>query len=328
MNKLIKDLEDSKKMTKLANLKTDEFLDEYRNELEKIRKAEEEHQFYQKLFALKLSHNLFKKFSELTYKESGIYLKENKMMLLANRLRKRLMNLKLSSYEEYYDYLQEEIKKGNVDELVEFLDVISTNETYFFRNTKHFLALEQKIIPELIKKREQIKKIKIWSAACSTGEEAYSVAIIIAEYFKKLFMDWTIEIIGSDMSQTALSTAKKGCYRGRSIQKVPSNFLSKYFQKTNEGYCLTKDIKDMVLFTRINLFKDIFPSKVDIVFCRNVMIYFDRKKQIELLDKIYNTMKKDGYFFIGHSETLYMITDKFRYKEIEGAPVYLPTRMV
>jgi chemotaxis protein methyltransferase CheR len=323
---LVKELEEGKKMTELAKLKSDEFLKKYRDELEKMKKVEEEQKFFQKLFSLKLSPELFKKFSELAYKESGIYLKENKLMLLANRLRKRLMSLRLGSYEEYYEYLQEQIRNGNLDELVEFLDVISTNETYFFRNTKHFLALQNKIIPTLIEKRKKTKHIRIWSAGCSTGEEPYSIAIVIAEHFRDILKDWHIEIIGSDIAQSVLSVARKGCYKGRSIQKVPFDLLSKFFYKVDDAYCLSEEIKRLVVFTNINLFKDPYPTNVDIIFCRNVMIYFDRQKQVELLEKLYKVIKKDGYLFIGHSETLYMITDKFRYKEIEGSPVYIPNK--
>ncbi|MBN1497819.1 MAG: protein-glutamate O-methyltransferase CheR [Spirochaetes bacterium] len=273
----------------------------------------------------RLTEEEFVKFSRLIYEESGIYLKDTKITLLSNRLRKRLVALNIPEFSDYYKYLNELPHREKVIEYERMLDVVSTNETYFFRNERHFEAMVHECLPEIAKVKKE-KKLRIWSAACSTGEEPYTIAICVRENMH-LFSDWEIEILATDIAQSVLEYAHIGEYSGRRIEKVPPEILKKYFtEKKNEPgvYLIREDVKKLVHFYYHNFFKSQFPKDIDIIFCRNVMIYFDKKHQVELVSKFYQSILDHGYLFIGHSETLHSISEDFSYKKILEAPVYVP----
>jgi len=272
----------------------------------------------------RLNEEEFAKFAKLIYEESGIFLKDTKITLLSNRLRKRLQSLNIDTYSGYFDYiLALPDKSAEIDNL---LDVVSTNETYFFRNERHFDALLMNCFPDIAAKKRE-KKITIWSAGCSTGEEPYTLAICLLEA-QKYFKDWKCEILATDISHTVLKFAEEGKYSGRRIEKVQPLILDKYFtqDKTDPTqYVITPEVRSLVKFGHLNLFKDIFPSNIDIIFCRNVMIYFDREHQRKLVKNFYNSLSKEyGYFFIGHSETLHTISEDFLYVKLMDSPVYVP----
>ena len=272
-----------------------------------------------------LSEDEFAKFSKLIYEESGIYMKDSKLTLLSNRLRKRLNVLSINEFKEYYDYLQElsgELKKKEYEEL---LDVVSTNETYFFRTERQFEALKDFCLPKLAELKKN-KKITIWSAACSTGEEPYTIAICVLECMKYL-QGFDIEIIATDIANSVLEFAKAGYYSGRRIEKVSQEYLEKYFvlkDKEKGIYRVKDDLRKLVNFYNLNFFKDTFPKNIDIIFCRNVMIYFDKEHQKRLVADFYKSISDNGYFFVGHSETLYAISEDFTYEKILESPVYIP----
>lgn len=264
----------------------------------------------------KLTEEEFKKFSDLIQEISGIFMKDTKITLLSNRLRKRLREKKFNTFEEYYNYIK---KNNDLNELDEMLNVVSTNETYFFRNIKHFEALVEEIIPKMISSYRY--PIKIWSAGCSTGEEPYTIAMLLKE--KGLLDKRYVEILGSDINTQVLEYAKNGIYDIKKLRTTPEKYILKYFDKNVENnYVLKKEIVNFVKFTRINLKKDNFSNDYDIIFCRNVMIYFDKDDQKLLVDKFYKSLKKGGYLFIGHSESLYFINNDFRYLKINESPVY------
>lgn len=270
----------------------------------------------------RLTPKEFEKFSKLIYDESGIFLKENKLTLLSNRLRKRLKELNLSDYASYYDYINKSINKEEVHSL---LDVVSTNETYFFRNEKHFEAF--RLVLEMIstkKEKSGNNPLRIWSAGCSTGEEPYTMALLIYEN-RHLLGGRQIEIIATDISTSVLEFARLGCYSGRRIDRVSRQLLQKYFSlnKQKEEHCINKELKNIVKFDILNLFKDPYPKDLDIIFCRNVMIYFDRIHQKKLVEGFAKVLKPDGHLFIGHAETLYNISNQFTYSKIGEAPVYI-----
>ena len=275
----------------------------------------------------RLSEDEFAKFSKLIYEESGIYMKDTKVTMLSNRLKKRLTALSMNEFHEYYDYLQKlsgELKKQEFGDL---LDVVSTNETYFFRNERQFDALMKVCLPELAKLKKD-KKITIWSAACSTGEEPYTIAICVLECMKYL-QECNIEIIANDIAHSVLEFAKEGCYSGRRIEKVSPEYLEKYFileDEEKEIYKVKDELKKLIKFFKLNFFKDPFPKNVDIIFCRNVMIYFDREHQKRLVADFYKSINDYGYFFIGHSETLHTISNDFLYEKILESPVYIPKK--
>jgi chemotaxis protein methyltransferase CheR len=273
----------------------------------------------------RLTEEEFQKFAKLIYEESGILLKNTKITLLSNRLRKRLLALHISEFSDYYRYLQKLPSNEKAIEYEKMLDVVSTNETYFFRIERHFDALSQVCLPEIAKNKIN-KRLRIWSAACSSGEEPYSIAICVMENMQ-LFSGWDIKIEGTDIAPSVLEFAKIGEYSGRRIEKVPPDILKKYFTRKEDDssvYIINSDIKKLVTFSYHNFFKNAFPKDIDIIFCRNVMIYFDKKHQMDLIKKFYNSILDRGYLFIGHSETLHAISEDFIYEKIMEAPVYVP----
>jgi chemotaxis protein methyltransferase CheR len=273
----------------------------------------------------RLTEDEFSKFARLIYDESGIYLKDTKITLLSNRLRKRLQALKIPEFSDYYNYLNSLPLRDRTIEYEKMLDVVSTNETYFFRNERHFDALIQECLPQIAKVKTN-KRIRIWSAACSTGEEPYTIAICVREQMK-LFLGWDIEILATDIAPSVLEFANIGEYSGRRIEKVPPEILKKYFTPKSEDkqvYLINDDVKSLVTFYYHNFFKSPFPKDIDIIFCRNVMIYFDKKHQMDLVAKFYESILDHGYLFIGHSETLHSISEDFSYRKILEAPVYVP----
>lgn len=273
----------------------------------------------------RLTDEEFSKFARLIYDESGIYMKDSKITLLSNRLRKRLAALSLSEFSDYYSYLEKLTGDAKKKEYEELLDVVSTNETYFFRNERHFEALTDFCLPELAKIKKD-RKLRIWSAACSTGEEPYTIAICVMEQMK-LFHGWDIEIIATDIAPSVLEFAREGFYSGRRIEKVPPEMLKKYFtleDKEKGVYKINNELKKMVNFYYLNFFKNPFPKNIDIIFCRNVMIYFDKVHQKELVANFYQSIYDQGFLFIGHSETLHSISEDFIYRKILEAPIYVP----
>ena len=247
----------------------------------------------------------FVRFCDFVYQRCGITLNENKRDLVHSRLAKRLRSLGLDNYKEYFDLLYN--GRDNESEIVNLLDAISTNVTYFFREDKHFNFLADTVIPELksTKKRESERKIRLWSAGCSTGEEPYSLAITFAE--NMTLENWDFRILATDISTNVLSHARKGAYDRERLRNVSGVLLKKYFTGSRDGRCfrvrekLISDIK----FARLNLMHDFpFKGRFDSIFCRNVMIYFDRPTQEQLVNKFSSFLNPGGYLMIGHSESL------------------------
>lgn len=273
----------------------------------------------------KLTDEEFAKFAKLIHSEAGIFMKKEKITLLSNRLQKRLVALSINSFSDYYDHLMKLSGTKRAEEFEHLFDVVSTNETYFFRSEKHFDALMNVCLPEIVKKKPT-KKLRVWSAACSTGEEPFTIAVCLAEK-ADLLRGWTVEILATDISISVLDYAAKAEYSGRRIEKIPEAYLKKHFNllPNSDGVYRVKDeLRKMVKFSNINFFKDPFPKDIDLLFCRNVMIYFDKESQKQLVAHFYDVMTEYGYLFIGHSETLYMISNDFDYKKICDSPVYIP----
>lgn len=261
-----------------------------------------------------MSQAQFDLWRKFIYDKTGIYYQDNKKYLLESRLQKRMSHLKITSYDEYFNLITLGLNHKN--ELSCFYDVITINETYFFRNTAQLDTMVQKIIPEIIQNNQKIgrQKIRIWSAACSSGEETYSIAIMLNEFIKPKFPDITFDIIGTDINQTVLDAAVKGIYGDYSIRNIPIQFLKKYFNQFSSLYEINADIKALVTFKNLNLFdqKDmLFMNNFDLIFCANVLIYFDTNSKIKVVNQLYKSMNKGGYLFIGFSETLHGISKAF-----------------
>ena len=262
----------------------------------------------------KLEDYDFKRFRDIIYNSSGINFTEVNRPILESRLKERLKKANVNSLEEYYNIILKQ-----PEELKILLDAVTTNLTSFFRNATQFYALENYILPELQKTRTD-KKIKIWSAGCSTGEEPYSIAMVVKE---KLDPSWQCEIIASDISFNALMKAKEGFYHSSKVAGIPPALLKKYTVQVGDGYQIIDDLKKMIRFDYHNLKYDSGLKGFDIVFCRNVIIYFDTTAQIETINKIYEAMNFNSYLFLGHSESLFGMNTKFVFTKIGEACLYM-----
>lgn len=257
-------------------------------------------------------------FQRLIYNKSGINLASSKKELLKSRLMKRLREKSLSSFKEYYQYITEEDTTG--EELVSMLDCISTNLTEFFRESAHFNFLSENVLPVLLENRRKNreKRIRIWCAGCSTGEEPYSISMILSDCIEQL-LEWDIKILATDLSTRVLKKASQGAYAKDRLRGIPNQMLNTYFERglhnLKDCYQIKDFLKKLIVFRRLNLTDEIFPFKgqFDFIFCRNVMIYFDKQTQTELISKFYKHLAPDGYLFIGHSESLAGTETRFRY---------------
>jgi chemotaxis protein methyltransferase CheR len=268
-----------------------------------------------------LTQATFDKFRALIYEKTGIHMRDGKQILVSNRLRKRVTLLRLASYEEYYALLTS--GKQAEQEMTHFIDAVSTNETYFFREEKHFLALSRVILPELLKTE---KHVRIWSAGCSTGEEVYTLRIVADEAVQAAG-GADVQIIGTDISTAVIARAREGIYHERALRLVPAALLARCFVPARDGaYQVRPELRARVDFKVHNLFNDPPPAdRITIIFCRNVMIYFDKKTQATLVDGIFaRAIHPEGYLFIGHSESISGFSTRFRYAAILKAPIYRP----
>ena len=253
-----------------------------------------------------LNDGLFQKFSDLVYEKTGIFLKPEKKELLNARLGKRLRATGITSFKQYYEYV---INDRSGDELVHLIDSVSTNFTSFFRENSHFEILSSTVLPAFVKEgRGKSKEILLWSSASSSGEEPYTMAMVVEDFVSR-HPGMRYRIMATDISTRVLAQAKRGVYADERVTKVPTPFLKKYFQKgvgNSDGYVKVKDeLRRMVHFDRFNLMGD-FPwrAAIDVIFCRNVMIYFNRETQQELVSKFHEALTPGGYLFIGHSESI------------------------
>lgn len=255
-----------------------------------------------------ISDKEFHLFKSLIYEKAGISLSTNKRQMVVSRLSKRMRQLNIDSFRKYHDLVT---KKENVSELQNTIDYLTTNETYFFREPKHFEFLKSEIIGEM----NSGTNFNVWSAASSTGEEAYSIAMVLAEKFG-LHSDW--RVFGTDINSDVVNQAKQGLYTIQESEKISRDYLREYCLKgvreQSGTMLMDSKIKRHINFQRLNL-NDKWAENIsnfDIVFLRNIMIYFNLETKQRLVDKIADKIKPGGYMFIGHSETLNNVTDRFK----------------
>ncbi|AHH09904.1 Chemotaxis protein methyltransferase [Borrelia parkeri SLO] len=227
-------------------------------------------------------------------------------MLIESRLSSTIRAKNLSNFTEYINYLE---KQNNQISLIELVDKISTNHTYFFREPNHFEFLEKKLLPKMLTQMAQSREeeIRIWSAGCSSGEEPYTIAMILNEYINNNKIHCKAKILATDISITVLNEAKMGIYSEDRVKALPNHLKIKYLNKlTNDKFEVKDILKKMILFKKLNLMNEIFPfkKKFDLIFCRNVMIYFDEKTRNKLAEKFTQHLKDDSYLLIGHSEAI------------------------
>jgi chemotaxis protein methyltransferase CheR len=263
-----------------------------------------------------LSESEFKLFSSLIYAQSGIHFTETNRVILESRLKERIKVFGKLVVQDYYDHIL-----TNQDEMKLLLDSVTTNLTKFFRNTGHFLALENFVIKELVahKQKSNNNLYRVWSAGCSTGEEPFSVAMILKD---KLPSNSKIEVIGSDISLKSLLIAKSGFYPEARMADVPEKYRVKFFEQKREGYQIRDEIKSIVKFDYHNLKNDSGLSNLDIVLCRNVIIYFDSEAQKATINRLWSSMTDFSFLFIGHSESLFGMNTKFEFVKTEWTTLY------
>ncbi|HHW20798.1 CheR family methyltransferase [Thermodesulfovibrio thiophilus] len=269
-----------------------------------------------------ISDEVFVQLRDFIYEKTGIYVPDNKKYFLENRLSKILRDKNLRNFEDYLYFLKYSATKQDIAKLY---DTITTNETFFFREPQQFEVFSDPLISQIIKENSQMgrKDIKIWSAACSTGEEPYTIAMILAD--KQELISFRKEIYASDISESVLISAKRAMYGSYSIRNVPPQYLAKYFKDSSGVYVLSETIKSMVKFMNINLIeeKEVKQLKgLDVVFCRNVLIYFDDKAKKKAVSLIYDVLRPKGYLFVGTSESLHNITRAFHPVVINKVVVY------
>lgn len=254
----------------------------------------------------------FKELTDYIKKNYGISLKEEKKALVTGRLHHVLTQKKFNNFTEYYEYI---VSDNTGEAVITLLDKITTNHTFFMREVDHFYYFRDWVLPYLTCTVKQ-KDLRIWSAGCSSGEEPYTLAMIIDEFFGKEKMLWDTKILATDISSKVLNTAVNGIYKNDAITVLPANWKLNYFKrKDTENNVLIDKIKNEVIFRKFNLMEEVFrfKKKFHVIFCRNVMIYFDNKTKWELVNKFYDLTEPGGYLFIGHSESLNREETKYKY---------------
>jgi chemotaxis protein methyltransferase CheR len=267
-----------------------------------------------------LTDNDFERFRKLIYDESGIHFSSSNRTILESRLKERLRIQGLEKIADYHQMILE-----SQDEMRVLLDSVTTNLTRFFRNNAHFQAFEYYVIPELVKRKsaQGDHTIRIWSAGCSTGEEPFSLAITMKEILPPRF---DYDIVASDISLKSLMAGKEGYYRENRVSGVPEKYLQKYFDRKSEGYQIKTDIKKRIRFDYHNLKHVSGLRSVDVVFCRNVLIYFDEAAQKAAVNRFWDVMAPDSFLFIGHSESLFGMDTRYEFLKTKWACIYKKTR--
>jgi len=259
-----------------------------------------------------ISDEEFRTLAGYIHSNYGIKLGEHKKSLVVGRLKNILLQKKFSNFAEYYKYIAADKTGDAVSTLIE---KITTNHTYFMREADHFYYLRDVVLPYLAGTVKS-KDLRIWSAGCSTGEEPYTIAMILQDFFGPEKPQWDTRILATDISSRVLGIAKKGEYTNKEIEVLPMSWRINYFKRIDRGRSVVTDkIREEVIFRSFNLMNDSFPfkKKFHVIFCRNVMIYFDAETRKKLLDKFYNFTEPGGYLFIGHSESLNRRETKFKY---------------
>jgi len=261
-----------------------------------------------------VSEKDFLRFQALIYREAGIWLSETKAGLLTGRLYKRLRALSLANYAEYYERVT-----VDYEERCTMLDLITTNETHFFREPVHFQFLESRVLPAWQAAADaglRPRSIRAWSAGCSTGQEAYSLAMLLVDRLPPA-QHWSIEILATDLSRRVLATAEQGVWSAEKASEIPRHYLRKYTLKgvgDNHGKIKAAPAIRLVRFQRLNLNDASFPrlGMFDLIFCRNVLIYFDVESRKNVIERLLGHLASDGLLFVGHAETLNVVCPSLR----------------
>jgi len=269
-----------------------------------------------------MSEHEFQLFRDLIHRECGMSFGQNKKTFLSIRIGKRVASRNLSSYYGYYRYLQQTGAEGR-NELLLLLDALTINETGFFRNRPQFKLFEGVVLPELVAEAVAARRqsLRIWSAGCATGEEPYSIAMSVLEVLRHP-KPWKIEIFASDLSLSALEKASRGAYPERRLKDIDPERLQRYFAPNGDGHVISEVVKRLVIFDFHNLMHDNGLREMDVIFCRNVLIYFDPEEQVKVLNRFVRALRPGGYLFLGHSESVLGLTENLKFVHQDKGTAY------
>lgn len=254
----------------------------------------------------------FKFISQLVGERTGIVLSDAKRQMVYGRLSRRLRQLKLTKFSEYCDLLT----SGHEGELIEFTNAITTNLTAFFRENHHFEHLKNTVLSDLIRKNAHTKRLRIWSAGCSSGEEPYSIAMCVREMLPKS-SGWDVKILATDLDSNMVQRGKNGVYTAERVEGLTAARMKKWVKRgkgeNSDKVRMSDDLREMITFKELNLMEG-WPMKgpFDLMFCRNVVIYFNKDTQRELFDRYADLLANDAHLYIGHSESLNKVTERFK----------------
>jgi chemotaxis protein methyltransferase CheR len=273
-----------------------------------------------------LSDAEFIQLRDFIYQQFGIFIAENRKYLVENRLAGRLKELNFKSYSDYYHYLR--FDPNCKTEMHKLAEVVTTNETSFYRNPPQLQIFQEKVLRKVLdeNRKKGRKFLRIWSAGCSTGEEPYTLGIILHEELKGEIASWDIKITANDLSDAVLAAARQGLYNEYTLRTTPPDIVARYFTKRDNVYTISPRVKQLVSFGEINLNDKFALSRVErshIIFCRNVIIYFDDDMKKRVISAFYDNLLPSGYLLIGHSESLHNISRTFQPEFHPGAIVYV-----
>jgi len=278
-------------------------------------------------FNLSLNHHLdlpddvFRLLRDQIYKRTGMWFSDSSKYLLQKRLSPRAKDLSFDTFQQYFYFLQYDPRADA--EFDQIYDLVTTNETYFFREPAQLTAFTEEIIPDILE-RKAIKKVRIWSAGCSSGEEPYSLAMLLQEL--GWFSRAAFEIFASDINQQVLSRARKGHYRESAFRATDPSIRDKYFTRDPEGsWKISDKIRNRISFGRLNLYDEGRVSLVgnlDVILCRNVIIYFDDSSKKVVVNSFYNRLVDGGFLLLGHSESLISLSTQFKLRHLKNDMVY------
>ena len=270
---------------------------------------------------LDLPDDVFRLLRDAIYRRTGIWFADTSKYLLQKRLSPRARELNFESFQKYFYFLQYDPRADA--EFDEIYDLVTTKETYFFREPAQLSAFVEEIVPDLLS-RKSVKKIRVWSAGCASGEEPYSIAILLQE--SRYFQRAGFEIFASDISNEVLVRARKGQYRDTAFRSTDPTIRDKYFTRQPDGsWRIGDDIRNRVSFGRLNLYDEPRVSllgHLDVIFCRNVIIYFDDVSKRSVISNFYNRLVDGGYLLLGHSESLISLSTQFKLKHLINDMVY------
>jgi len=263
----------------------------------------------------KMSDEMFKAIRAFIYQNTGIYFQDNKKYLLEGRLGKRVQVLGMDNFETYFQLVR--FGSQRMAEMKFLYEAVTINETFFFRNEPQFEAFEKTLVPQLVVAKHSggTAKLRVWSAASSSGEEAHTIAMIYLEKLRPKFPHLELEVIGTDISTGVIETARSGIYREYSVRNMPKMYLDKYFEAVDGRYHLDPEVRRLARFEHLNLYdrsRMRAMGRFDIIFCANVLIYFDSLSKTQVVSDLYDNLNPGGFLFIGYSESLHGISSAFK----------------